>query len=214
MIRKRLSREDSRELTTQRLLDAALKLFAKKGLDATSVEDIAEAAGYSRGAFYSNFESKEALFLEALRREQETFHEEYDLLRDDKITVEQIQKRTVALYSSMWRDNECFMLWTEARMLAVRDTRFRAKLNTLLVEKRAQIADFISYFYSRLSISPPLPPVNMAMAFMSLAEGVKLEMLSSPNDVTQPVAESLLSLFADAVMQVAVTKAKSARQRA
>jgi AcrR family transcriptional regulator len=51
MIRKRLSREDSREQTLQRLLDAAEKLIARKGLDAASVEDIAAAAGYSRGAF-------------------------------------------------------------------------------------------------------------------------------------------------------------------
>ena len=45
MSRKRLSRDDSRELTTQRLLDAALKLIAKKGLEGASVEDIAAAAG-------------------------------------------------------------------------------------------------------------------------------------------------------------------------
>jgi len=51
MTRKRLTREDSQEQTRQRLLDAAQKLFARKGLDRSSVEDIAAAAGYTRGAF-------------------------------------------------------------------------------------------------------------------------------------------------------------------
>jgi Bacterial regulatory proteins, tetR family len=55
MNRKRLTREDSREATRKHLMDAAQRLTAKKGLSTTSVEDIAESAGYTRGAFYSNF---------------------------------------------------------------------------------------------------------------------------------------------------------------
>jgi AcrR family transcriptional regulator len=53
-----------RENTRQRLLDAAAQVFAEVGLDAASVEAVCEAAGYTRGAFYSNFASKEELFLE------------------------------------------------------------------------------------------------------------------------------------------------------
>ncbi|MGP3534488.1 TetR/AcrR family transcriptional regulator [Microbacterium sp. RD1] len=53
-----------REATRQRLLDAAAAVFAEVGLDATSVEAVCERAGFTRGAFYSNFASKEELFLE------------------------------------------------------------------------------------------------------------------------------------------------------
>ncbi len=52
-----------RELTRARLLDAAHSLFGEIGMDAASVEMICERAGFTRGAFYSNFESKEELFL-------------------------------------------------------------------------------------------------------------------------------------------------------
>jgi AcrR family transcriptional regulator len=52
-----------REATRQRLLDAAARVFAETGLDAASVEAICERAGYTRGAFYSNFDSKDELFL-------------------------------------------------------------------------------------------------------------------------------------------------------
>jgi len=53
-----------REATRQKLLDAAAKVFAEVGLDAASVEAICEHAGFTRGAFYSNFETKDELFLE------------------------------------------------------------------------------------------------------------------------------------------------------
>ena len=68
MKRKRLTREQSKDQTRLRLLDAAQAIFMKKGFVAASVEDIAEAAGYTRGAFYSNFRSKPELFLELLRK--------------------------------------------------------------------------------------------------------------------------------------------------
>lgn len=60
-----------REATRQRLLDAAARVFAEVGLDAASVEAICEAAGYTRGAFYSNFASKEELFLALCARSAE-----------------------------------------------------------------------------------------------------------------------------------------------
>lgn len=53
-----------RETTRAKLMDAAAQVFAEVGLDAASVEAICERAGYTRGAFYSNFESKDELFLE------------------------------------------------------------------------------------------------------------------------------------------------------
>jgi AcrR family transcriptional regulator len=57
-----------REATRQRLLDAAGALFAEVGLEAASVEAICERAGFTRGAFYSNFETKDELFVELARR--------------------------------------------------------------------------------------------------------------------------------------------------
>lgn len=53
-----------REATRQRLLDAAALVFAEVGLAAASVEAVCERAGFTRGAFYSNFDTKEELFLE------------------------------------------------------------------------------------------------------------------------------------------------------
>ncbi|GAA3436357.1 TetR/AcrR family transcriptional regulator [Kutzneria kofuensis] len=63
----RLTRAEAKARTRERLLDAAARVFAQKGLAGASVDEIAEAAGYSIGAVYSNFGSKEQLFVELLK---------------------------------------------------------------------------------------------------------------------------------------------------
>ena len=59
----RMTREQSRAQTRERLLEAAREVFARNGFHGSSVEEIASAAGFSTGALYSNFEGKEDLFL-------------------------------------------------------------------------------------------------------------------------------------------------------
>lgn len=71
---KRLTRAEQQQETRLALVDAAIELFIERGVDATSIEEITAEAGFSRGAFYSNFESKDALFLAACRRFLERLH--------------------------------------------------------------------------------------------------------------------------------------------
>src|SRR5690625_521350 len=68
--KKRLTREESKQKTRNELLQVASKMFAKKGFHDTSVDQIAEEAGYSKGAVYSNFGSKEDLFLSVFSENQ------------------------------------------------------------------------------------------------------------------------------------------------
>jgi AcrR family transcriptional regulator len=63
---QRLTRAEAKARTREQLLDAAARVFAQKGYAGASVDEIAEAAGYSTGALYSNFDSKEKLFLELM----------------------------------------------------------------------------------------------------------------------------------------------------
>ena len=207
MNRKRLTREESRDQTRQRLLDAALALIAQKGLSATSVEDIAEAAGYSRGAVYSNFGGKGDLFIELLRRDHHNASQQFDALLNDAVPIDHIRIGMRELYTGLFRDINCFMNWTEARMLAARDADFQQKLNMLMEEKRAQVASHAGYFFRRLGLEPPVAPEVMAMGFMSLVEGLKLFMLSSPLDMRIEHAESVLSLFFDSIIELACIKA-------
>jgi AcrR family transcriptional regulator len=64
----RLSRIERREKTRQDLLNAAETCFVTRGFHATSVDEVAERAGYTKGAVYSNFASKEDLFFGVYQR--------------------------------------------------------------------------------------------------------------------------------------------------
>src|SRR3974390_3320306 len=65
-----LSRQQERtEVTRGRFIQSAEKIFARDGFEAAKLEEIATDAGYTRGAFYANFESKEDLFFALLEKE-------------------------------------------------------------------------------------------------------------------------------------------------
>src|SRR3984885_14885837 len=108
MKRQRLTREQSKDQTRQRLLDAAQAIFMKKGFVAASVEDIAEAAGYTRGAFYSNFRSKPELFLELLRCDHEEMQADLDSIFVEGATREAMEARVLAYCSNIHRNNKYF----------------------------------------------------------------------------------------------------------
>ena len=71
---KRLTRAERQRQTRRALLDAAARVFVRRGFQASSVEEISAEAGYTRGAFYSNFESKEQLFIELLHERVYALH--------------------------------------------------------------------------------------------------------------------------------------------
>jgi AcrR family transcriptional regulator len=200
MARKRLSRADSRERTAQRLMDAAQRLIARRGLDATSVEEIAEAAGYSRGAFYSNFKSKEDLFFEVLRRGQQRINARFARALDEARPLDQVQSDLRKLYAGLYQDSDSFLTWTEGRMLSAREPKFRAKLVALIAERRAFVVKLIETLYQRAGGSPKVPVGPLAMGLISLIEGVGLFLASCPSEMPPDAAESILEHFADSVM--------------
>jgi AcrR family transcriptional regulator len=215
MKRKRLSREDSRQLTAQRLVEAAQRLIPRRGLDALSVEDIAEAAGYSRGAFYSNFKSKNDLFFEVLRQDEERTRAQLATALDDALPPDQVQARMLQAYAALYKDADAFMAWTEGRMLSVRDAKFRAKLAALMAERRDFAVKLLEYLSKRAGAIPSVPLEHLASGFIGLIEGVRLFGASCPNEMPPEVAESILKLFADAVLQQVMQPAGagSARRR-
>jgi AcrR family transcriptional regulator len=123
----RLSRADSQQLTRTRLLQAARKLVGTGGYRTTSVEAIAEAAGYSKGALYSNFASKEALLVELLRThlQEENRHLQQVIERHNDIP--RLLEAIIKQCETMVEDLETCRLSVELHLEAARDRRL-AKL--------------------------------------------------------------------------------------
>jgi len=207
MTRQRLSREQSREQTRERLLDAAHAVFTQKGLALTSVEDISAAAGYSRGAFYSNFEDKTELFFELLRREDESIDQDFHRLLSGPVAdAAVLQDQVAGYYASLFRADKCSLLWMEARIVALRDEKFRAQFNVFLEERYTQIAEFVE-IYSRLTGTvPAAPPREIAIGLMALCEGVSFSHRCAPDMVDDKTAESVLTWFLKAAIAVPASR--------
>jgi len=127
--RKRLTREESKELTRLRLIEAAEMLFIRRGFTDASVDEISEMAGYSRGAFYSNFENKEQVFLAVIDRRRPKPLD--DILQRVSEPVE--RKAAVRTwFSNQWRLKDFIALRMEFSRRAFRDRSVRTHLSELL----------------------------------------------------------------------------------
>ncbi|HEY4881323.1 MAG TPA: helix-turn-helix domain-containing protein [Steroidobacteraceae bacterium] len=193
MARKRLTREESRDLTRLRLLEAAAVIIARKGLNGASVEDIAAHAGYTRGAFHSNFRSKADLFIELLKRDHQDIQQQLQQILSAGLSVEDIQRQLQQFYSQVYRGNISYVLWAEARLQALRDARFRARLSALLLEKRDMIAYFIDQFSQRVGKPPPAPAADLAFATMALIDGMRFYNACMPDELPDANLQAALT---------------------
>jgi AcrR family transcriptional regulator len=131
--RRRLTREESKARTRQELLRAASRLFLRNGFVATSLADIAEEAGLTKGAVYSNFESKEELFLALLAGDANgrPYAAQEELAPSDTSTI---QGTTAAVRGRAWGERLAGLkpnrrnvaLFLEMNAFALRNERTRA----------------------------------------------------------------------------------------
>jgi AcrR family transcriptional regulator len=138
---KRLTREERRQQTRAALLDAAARVFVKRGFQASSVEQISAEAGYTRGAFYSNFASKEELFVALLHeRLFARYAEMYEQRLADSARAPSLRETgaELAAIQSRREDRWLLRLWLECLVQASRDEEFRKLAATFWRGNRAR----------------------------------------------------------------------------
>ncbi len=139
-----------REATRQKLLDAAAQVFAEVGLDAASVETICERAGFTRGAFYSNFETKDELFLELCgrvgrERIEAVRNRVSELEHDGMLGVAESDLLLVVqqIIDVSSDDRLGVLLMSEIRIHALRDPRLAAAYLAQDAEMHASVAQIV-----------------------------------------------------------------------
>jgi len=125
-----------RENTRTRLMDAAAEMFAEVGIDAASVEAICERAGFTRGAFYSNFASKEELFLALCARSAETtiaaVRERVTSIEDRGLDAAgDVMQLVQEVLEATGEDRLDVLLGAETRLQALRNPEFAQAYLTL-----------------------------------------------------------------------------------
>jgi AcrR family transcriptional regulator len=173
---KRLSREQSQARTRERMIEAGRRLFIEQGYGAASIRDIAEAAGYSQGAFYSNFKDKEAVLLELLRGHMEA---EAGQLAALCVAAERSGADVLASLdawaASLNNDTNWAMLSVELQLHANRSDAFAEAYRAVWEAHRAALGRIIAHLFDLRGKVPPAAPEELAAGFMALAHGLGLQ---------------------------------------
>lgn len=175
-MRTRLTRSESAAQTRSELLEAAERRFFAHGYHGTTLEAIAEEAGYSKGAVYSAFESKADLFLALLDtiidRRLEAIA---SLFADHPVGPSRIA--TIAERPVEERDQQFFLLAMEFWLHARRDPELLGQFALHYRRLRAGLAALAS------ETSTPLGDDGWAIVTLALANGLALERLIDPDGV-------------------------------
>jgi AcrR family transcriptional regulator len=182
--------------TRRRVLDAAAKVFAERGYDATTLEDVAAAAGFSKGAVYSNFESKQDLFLALMRGHITT---RMDAVRSATAVPGTFAQQTLRageeLAKLMARQPDWQLLFIEFWTRAVRDPELRHELVEQRRPVRALIADYIEDAAARMGIELTVPSGELAVIVLALSNGIAIEHFADPDEVDLSLYATALSLM-------------------
>ena len=129
-----LTRKEARARTRERLLNAAHTVFNECGFGPASIDRITTTAGYTRGAFYSNFDDKLDLLVALLGRDLERLRNEAVALTATggmKRNATEMPRYDLSVLS----DQVIALLWIEAALVALRDGAFRQRFSRMLQER-------------------------------------------------------------------------------
>ena len=200
-----------RETTRRRLLDAAAQVFAEVGLDAASVEAICDRAGFTRGAFYSNFETKDQLFLElagevALDRVEAVRRRIAEL--DQEGAFADLPANAFAIVQDVLDvsadDRLSILLMSEIRIHALRNRELAAAYLAQDEEMRRAIARIIDDIGRTKTVRFRLPSDQVARLMLTVWEGASVraamagldyaEMCRRTNEELARVAQLLIEV--------------------
>jgi AcrR family transcriptional regulator len=185
---RRRTRAELQAETRRRLLDGAAQVFRERGLHASSVEAITQAAGFSRGAFYSNFSSKEELFLELLHdRVYRAFTAmiEHQREREWGSMRERLDwgARRLAEAQDHPDGRWLFALWLELLAHATRDREFAALAAGLWSGNRKRLAEMAEADYAEAGRELPVEAGMLATGQIALDIGLSVQHLVDPGAV-------------------------------
>lgn len=191
----RTSRAESQRRTRDALLATAHDMFLRDGYAATSLERVADTAGYSKGAVYSNFRGKDELCLAVL---DEMYAREIAELVE-AVTASGSLAERIAAFAEWARRT----LGAEGRTvlgvefaLQVRHTPdLRARLAALDRRMAAAIAELLARQRDEFGIELALPPELAASALLDLGIGIAVHRVADPDLTVRGLVETARALL-------------------
>jgi AcrR family transcriptional regulator len=197
-----MNRQASRNLTRQRLRSSAQHIFAREGIGAASIDRIAEAAGYSRGAFYSNYPDKHTLALELLAEWQSS---EIALWKAKLEDVDDPERRIELLqesFNNFHTDANRSLLNLELQLEAERSPTFGDRYRAYLDSLHKGIAELLNVLFKMANRTPPADLHLLARTMRSTTMGLALQGRYAPQENGNCDPGAMLALFVRAMINL------------
>jgi AcrR family transcriptional regulator len=193
MVVSRVSRTQSKARTREELVSAARRVFLDRGFHAATLEEIADAAGYSKGAVYSNFAGKDDLFLAVLEERYAERAKAYEEVFLGATELEQTFRAIARLMTdSFARDPAWWSLLSEFSTHASRNPVLLARLRAARDRYMDALAGMIDAVAERRGMTWALPAREIARGSGALMRGMAVEWLIDPSLERAGVFEELL----------------------
>jgi AcrR family transcriptional regulator len=193
---ERWTRARRLEHTRALLLDAAEEVFAEKGFTAATLDDIAHPAGYTKGAIYKHFTTKEDLFLAVSDRYWRRY---FDNFAEVMSTATQIGARELDEIAKRWRQlshdrgAEHAALGHEFTLYLLRNPDARERVATKRSEVVEALGKFIVEGIDRLGGTVMIPPLTFAQILVATSDAVVLGSQLDDVDLFRPIVEMYVS---------------------
>ena len=190
-----LTRRQKQAETRSSLLRSAAKLFCRHGLEGASVEEVAQDAGFTTGAFYSNFKSKEELFLVML---DEKFGAELE--RTDELLAgtgepgDEARDAADDFVRYIRSDPEWPRLYFEFVAYAARNDDFRQELATRHRALRSRLTEIYRRWSADFPAQPPVPIEDIAAMTDFMGDGFILDKLVDP-ELDDDLYATMMAIF-------------------
>ena len=202
---EKLTPERRRELTRQTLVEAAADVFARKGFYGASLEEIAEAAGFTRGAIYSNFGSKEELLYAVLEHsiDQQLQAVTGAMDEEGRGVVADAVAATAAWRTAAPLGNNWPALALELRLSALRNPEVRKRLAEVEREAGDKVARLIEQEAERRGVTMRIPPRDFADISRAALDGLGQLAAIDVDDAPryQGLVEKLFVLLAEVMIE-------------
>jgi len=167
----------------ERLLAAARRLFVRDGYARTNLEGIADAAGFSKGAVYSNFDSKEQLFFELLQAKLESeLHAFADLL-ERKPPASELLARVRQYFEERGEMLDFTSVAVEFMTQTERESLVARRCAALYARQREAIAALVTGVFAGARRRPPADPQGLAAGIVSLTLGLATQRRLNKRDI-------------------------------
>jgi TetR/AcrR family transcriptional regulator, transcriptional repressor of aconitase len=194
--RKRLTREESKAQTRATLIAVGRRHFLHYGLGGAVAEKIAEDAGYSRGALYSNFDGKEELFVAVIQEEQARHLNFFRSLLKDEPSGKKRSRKLRDAIANLMTDHDWIVLRAEFEVGALRSERIRKSFVEVHRQQLRDGSELVRNLLRSPEVTSRLRPDDFITVIINLAHGLAVTQRILGAELSQKSTRSLIqSLF-------------------